>query len=93
MIYYTCILASQRNGTLYIGVTNDLKKRVYDHKTGKGGEFTREYGVDRLVYFEMFDSVQYAIMREKRLKKWNRSWKIRLIEEINPMWMDLFDML
>jgi putative endonuclease len=91
--YYVYILASKRNGTLYIGVTDNLKRRILQHQTGVDEGFTKKYGVGRLVYFEMFDSVDYAIVREKRIKKWNRAWKIRLIEEINPEWKDLFDML
>jgi putative endonuclease len=91
--YYVYILASKKNGTLYIGITSDLKRRTCQHQAGSCGGFTKKYGVGRLVYFEMFDSVDYAIVREKRLKKWNRAWKLRLIEEINPEWQDLFDML
>jgi putative endonuclease len=91
--YYVYILASKKNGTLYIGITSDLKRRTCLHQASSCGGFTKKYGVGRLVYFEMFDSVDYAIVREKRLKKWNRAWKLRLIEEINPEWQDLFDML
>ena len=89
--YYVYILASKRNGTLYIGVTDNLKNRVYQHKTGLCNGFTKKYNIDKLVYFERFDSIDYAIVREKRLKKWNREWKIRLIEEKNPNWTDLFE--
>ena len=84
------ILASGLGGTLYIGVPNDLVRRVYEHKTKVAEGFTRKYGVDRLVYFESFDDIENAIRREKRLKKWNRAWKIRLIEEANPNWDDLY---
>ncbi|HOK67489.1 MAG TPA: GIY-YIG nuclease family protein [Anaerohalosphaeraceae bacterium] len=91
MTYYVYILASQRNGTLYIGVTNNLKNRVFQHKTEKVEGFTQKYGVKRLVYFETFRNIRDAIVREKRLKKWNRDWKIRLIEEKNPTWDDLFE--
>ncbi|HOQ05209.1 MAG TPA: GIY-YIG nuclease family protein [Anaerohalosphaeraceae bacterium] len=91
MTYYVYILASQRNGTLYIGVTNNLKNRVFQHKTEKVEGFTQKYGVKRLVYFETFRNIRDAIVREKRLKKWNRDWKIRLIEEKNPAWDDLFE--
>ncbi|MEJ5259196.1 MAG: GIY-YIG nuclease family protein [Anaerohalosphaeraceae bacterium] len=91
MTYYVYILASRRNGTLYIGVTNNLKNRVFQHKTEKVEGFTQKYGVKRLVYFETFRNIQDAIVREKRLKKWNRDWKIRLIEEKNPAWDDLFE--
>jgi putative endonuclease len=89
--YYVYILASKRNGTLYIGVTDNLKNRVYQHKTGLCNGFTKKYNIDKLVYFERFDSIDYAIVREKRLKKWNREWKIRLIEEKNPNWTDLLE--
>jgi putative endonuclease len=89
-IFYVYILASGVGGTLYIGVTSDLVRRVYEHRTGAVPGFTSKYGVGRLVYFEQFDDIENAIRREKRLKKWNRSWKIRLIEESNPDWVDLF---
>jgi putative endonuclease len=88
--YWVYILASGLGGTLYIGVTNDLVRRVYEHKTKIAEGFTRKYSVDRLVYFESFDDIENAIRREKRLKKWNRAWKIRLIEEANPNWDDLY---
>ena len=93
MSYYVYILCSQRNGTLYIGVTNDLTRRVYEHKTKMVKGFTEKYGVDKLVYVEIYEDVNDAIHREKCLKKWNRSWKIRLIEEINPEWKDLSECL
>lgn len=82
-------MASQRNGTLYIGVTNDLERIVYEHKIGLGSKFTSKYNVNRLVYFEAFQNINDAILREKRLKKWNRAWKIELIEEENKDWRDL----
>jgi putative endonuclease len=88
--YYVYIVASGLGGTLYIGVTNDLVRRVHEHKNKSVEGFTKKYGVDRLVYFEPFDDVENAIRREKRLKKWNRAWKIRLIEEANPNWADLY---
>jgi putative endonuclease len=88
--YWVCILASRIGGTLYIGVTNDLVRRVYEHRIGAVPGFSKRHQVHRLVYFESFSDVEYAIQREKRLKKWNRSWKIRLIEEANPNWDDLF---
>jgi putative endonuclease len=88
--YWVYILASRIGGTLYIGVTNDLVRRVYEHRTGAVPGFSKRHQVHRLVYFERFSDVEYAIQREKRLKKWNRSWKIRLIEEANPNWDDLF---
>lgn len=87
--YYTYILASQRNGTLYIGITNDLYRRVYEHKSGLKKSFTKRYGVNKLVYFEVFQYVNQGIRREKQLKKWNRSWKIELIEKENKTWIDL----
>ncbi len=89
--YFVYILTSKRNGTLYIGMTSKLRHRVWQHKTKVVEGFTERYGVDRLVYFERFDHVDAAIRREKRLKKWNREWKLRLIEERNPEWKDLFE--
>jgi putative endonuclease len=83
------ILASQRNGTLYIGVTSDLAGRVWQHLQDATG-FTARYGVHRLVYQESHGDMEHAIQREKRLKKWNRAWKLRLIEEGNPDWRDLW---
>ena len=88
--YWVYIVASGLGGTLYIGVTNDLIRRVYEHKSKVAEGFTRKYDIDRLVYFETFDDIENAIRREKRLKKWNRAWKIRLIEEANPNWIDLY---
>ncbi len=85
------ILASERNGTLYIGVTSDLVKRIYEHKSETAAGFTKTYGVKTLVYFEMHDAMDAAILREKQLKKWRRAWKLRLIEGQNPNWLDLFD--
>ncbi|WJR82030.1 GIY-YIG nuclease family protein [Bradyrhizobium sp. NP1] len=87
---YVYILASKIGGTLYIGVTNDLARRVAEHRLRTPKSFTGKYDVVRLVYFEQFDDPENAIRREKRLKKWNRAWKIRLIEEHNPNWDDLF---
>ena len=84
------ILASKRNGTLYIGVTSNLVKRVWEHKQNLGEGFTQKYGVHTLVYFEVHYEMTEAIRREKQLKKWNRSWKIELIEKINPGWRDLW---
>jgi putative endonuclease len=89
--YYVYIMASQRNGTLYIGVTNDLVERTTQHKNAEIPGFTKRYRVHRLVYYETFDDPADAILREKRLKKWNRQWKIRLIERTNPHWRDLYD--
>jgi putative endonuclease len=87
------MLASKKNGTLYIGVTSDLMKRVWEHKNDLVEGFTKEYGVHRLVYFEMLEDMESAIQREKQLKKWNRDWKIELIEKDNPEWTDLYDLL
>ena len=89
MIYYVYILASKRNGTLYIGFTNDLQRRMYEHKEWLLDGFTKEYGVHILVHFEETNEIQAAIQSEKQLKKWNRAWKIGLIEETNPGWNDL----
>jgi putative endonuclease len=87
--YYVYILASKRNGTLYIGVTNDLVRRVAEHRDGMVPGFTKTYGVKRLVYFEMFGDIDLAIRREKRLKKYKREWKMNLIQQNNVMWHDL----
>ena len=88
---YVYIMANKPRGTLYIGVTSDLVKRVYEHKTGLGSTFTAKYGVDRLVYFEEFSDIRLAIQREGQLKKWCRHWKVSLIGKVNPMWRDLYD--
>src|ERR1043165_5270461 len=88
--YWVYILASRIGGTLYIGVTNDLVRRVFEHKSKFVRGFTKKYDVSRLVYFEQYDDIQVAIQREKQLKKWNRAWKARLIEEKNPNWDDLY---
>jgi putative endonuclease len=84
------ILASQRNGTLYTGVTSDLVKRIWEHKNEQVEGFTKRYGVHRLVYFELHTDMLAAITREKQIKKWNRAWKIKLIEMVNPEWRDLW---
>ena len=91
--YFVYILASKRNGTLYIGVTNSLLKRVDQHKNDVLQGFTKKYKVHNLVYYETFGRIQDAITREKQMKKWKRAWKIRLIEESNPNWEDLFETL
>lgn len=83
-------MASKKNGVLYIGVTNDLKRRVFEHKELSHG-FTQKYFIRRLVYFEETNSITAAIQREKQLKKWKRAWKIELFEKENPEWSDLFD--
>jgi putative endonuclease len=87
--YYVYILASKRNGTLYIGVTNELKRRVVEHKDKLVDGFTKRYNVSILVHYELYPDVRNAILREKQLKTWKREWKIRLIEENNPGWKDL----
>ena len=88
-VYYTYILASKRNGTLYIGVTNDLARRAWEHREGIVPGFTKKYGVKLLVYYESFDNIDAAIHRETRLKKYKREWKLNLIEQRNPEWRDL----
>ncbi|HKI85859.1 MAG TPA: GIY-YIG nuclease family protein [Thermoanaerobaculia bacterium] len=85
------ILASRRNGTLYVGVTSDLPKRVWEHKGDLVEGFTKKYGVHRLVYFEQHTDMAGAIAREKQIKKWNRAWKLELIERANPQWRDLWE--
>jgi putative endonuclease len=87
--YYVYILASKRNGTLYIGVTNDLARRVSEHKSDIIEGFTKKYRVHTLVYYEEYSAVNAALEREKQLKKWNRKWKLELIEQVNPEWKDL----
>ena len=91
MTYYVYTLASRRNGTLYTGVTNDLVRRVYEHKAGLADGFTKKNGVKILVHFEAHESIESAISREKQIKVWQRAWKIRLIEQTNPYWNDLYD--
>ena len=88
--YWVYILASKIGGTLYIGVTNDLVRRVYEHRESQTPGFTKRYHVHRLVYFEQHSNIDAAITREKQMKKWNRAWKVRLIEEQNPNWLDLW---
>jgi putative endonuclease len=91
--FFVYILASKRNGTLYIGVTNNLARRVAEHKAKLVPGFTQKYGVDLLVYFEAFDSILEARAREHAMKRWRRAWKIELIEKLNPDWRDLADQL
>lgn len=88
--YYVYILASKKYGTLYIGVTSNLIKRIYQHKEKLVDGFSAQYCVDKLVYYIAFESINEAIMREKQLKKWKRDWKINLIEQDNPGWEDLY---
>jgi putative endonuclease len=89
--YYVYILASRKNGTLYIGITSSLVKRVWEHKEKLVKSFTSKYNIDRLVYYEIFDDPENAIKREKRLKEYKRQWKIDLIEKNNPEWKDLYE--
>ena len=85
------LLASQPNGTLYIGVTSNLSKRVYEHKNHLSESFSDKYDVEMLVWYELHDTMESAISREKAIKKWNRNWKLRIIEELNPEWKDLYE--
>ena len=89
--YYVYIMASQRNGTLYTGVTSDLVKRVWQHKSGTIQSFTSKYKVNQLVYYEIHSDIREAIKREKNIQAWKRDWKLRLIEAKNPNWNDLYD--
>ena len=88
-IYFVYLLASRRNGTLYCGVTNNVQRRMAEHRAGKAESFTRRYGVTQLVWFEAHSDINEAILQEKRIKKWNRAWKIVMIEAVNPGWRDL----
>jgi putative endonuclease len=90
MTFYVYLLASKKHGTLYLGVTNDIVRRVYEHRTKAAIGFTSRYDIGKLMWFESYDDVVTAIAREKELKKWRRDWKIRLIEEQNPEWVDLY---
>jgi putative endonuclease len=92
-MYYVYILASGKHGTLYIGVTNNVRQRLELHRSGHGSEFVKKYDVHRLVHVEEYQSPDDAIRREKQLKKWNRGWKIQLIEQENPDWIDRSDLL
>ena len=87
---YVYILASKKNGTLYIGVTNNLKRRMFEHKEGLRKGFTKKYNVHMLVYYEEINNIRSAILREKRMKKWKRNWKLKLVEKNNPDWKDLY---
>ena len=87
------ILASRRNGTLYVGVTSDLRQRIWEHRNDLREGFTERYGVHRLVYYKLHDDMMTAITREKRLKKWNRAWKLQLIEKENPGWSGLWEQI
>ncbi|MGA7072375.1 GIY-YIG nuclease family protein [Bradyrhizobium sp.] len=91
MNYYVYITASRKDGAIYLGVTNDLVRRVYEHRTKAVPGFTSKYNITRLVWFEIYDDAVSAISREKELKKWKRSWKVQLIEAENPQWNDLYE--
>ena len=91
--YYVYMLVNKRNGTIYTGVTSNLIKRIYEHKNKFVEGFTTKYDVDKLVYYEIYDDPENAILREKRIKKWNRQWKINLIQKDNPLWNDLYNTL
>lgn len=91
--FFVYMLASRRNGTLYIGMTDDLIRRIWEHRTGAVPGFTRKYGVKILVWFEQHETREAALMRERQLKKWNRAWKLELIERQNTSWRDLWDEL
>jgi putative endonuclease len=90
---FVYMLASRKNGTLYIGITNDLIKRTWEHKDEVIEGFTEKYSVKLLVWFEQHDTIESAIYKEKQLKKWNRSWKLNLIEKTNPKWQDLYEFI
>jgi putative endonuclease len=91
MAYYVYILASRRDGATYVGITNDLVRRIYEHRQKAVPSFTSKYGITRLVWFETYDDPTSAISREKELKKWKRSWKVQLIETENPQWNDMYE--
>jgi putative endonuclease len=91
MTYFVYLMASGKNGTLYVGVTNDLVRRVYEHRTGSVAGFTSRYAVNRLAWFESTSSVEAAIKKEKQIKNWKRAWKVALIEKGNPQWLDLYN--
>jgi putative endonuclease len=88
--YYVYILASGRNSTLYVGVTSDLIKRIWEHKNKFVEGFSKQHDINALMWFEQHEEIEHAIIREKQIKKWNRAWKIRLIESANPYWNDLY---
>ncbi|MEP2830094.1 GIY-YIG nuclease family protein [Parvibaculum sp.] len=93
MSYFVYILASRKHGTLYVGVTNDLARRVEDHRSGIASGFTKKYRVHMLVYAETYDDIEEAIKREKAIKEWKRAWKVQLVEKANPEWNDLTESL
>ena len=91
--YYVYILASRKNGTLYVGVTNDLARRIYDHRNSTIEGFTKKYGLKMLVYYKPYKDIRDALTREKRVKKWKRQWKINQIESVNHEWKDLYSQI
>jgi putative endonuclease len=91
MSFYVYILASRRNGTLYTGMTDNLLQRVWQHRNGVVAGFTKQYGVSMLVWYELCDTREAALTRERQIKKWNRTWKLQLIERMNPAWHDLYE--
>ena len=91
MSFFVYILASRRNGTLYIGMTDDLARRIWQHRVEAVPGFTKKYGVKTLVWYEQHETREFAFTRERQLKKWNRAWKLQLIEGLNPTWRDLYD--
>ncbi|MDR3512003.1 MAG: GIY-YIG nuclease family protein [Caulobacteraceae bacterium] len=93
MSFYAYIVASSRNGTLYVGMTDDLARRIWEHKTRAIPRFTAKYGCDQLVWYEAFETREAAFRRERRIKEWRRDWKLRLIEALNPAWADLYERL
>ena len=90
---FVYIMASRRNGTLYLGVTSDLPKRTWEHREGIVEGFTKRYGCKMLVWYEQHDDIEEAILRERRMKEWKRAWKLRVVEEMNPDWDDLFELV
>jgi len=93
MNYYVYILCNKRNGTQYTGVTSDLRKRVYEHKNKLVESFTKEHGLDKLVWYEIHEDIKEAINREKLIKKWKRKWKLELVDRFNPLWDELYEKL
>jgi putative endonuclease len=91
MSFYVYLLASRRNGTLYVGMTDDLAKRIWMHRIGALPGFTKQYGVKMLVWYEQHQTRESAFVRERQLKKWNRAWKLKLLEQMNPTWRDLYE--
>ena len=92
-MFYTYIVASRRNGTIYAGMTDDIARRIYEHKMKALGDFTARYSCDKLVWYEAHNSREAAFTRERQIKEWRRSWKLMLIEQTNPTWTDLYETL